>query len=832
VDVHVHSKYSDRPSEWLLRRIGAPESFVEPRVIYDRARARGMQHVTISDHNRILGALEIAHLPGVFLSSELTSYFPEDGAKVHILALDFTEAQFARLDEVRNNIYDLQAYAEDEGIVLSVAHPLFRVNDTLDVDHIEKLLLLFNRFEAINGTRDPRAAELVAAVFRRLSPDLIERLADKHGLSPTGARPWEKSFTGGSDDHGGLYIGSAWTETPPAATVQEFTAHLRAGRHEAGGRSGSSLLLAHSFYEIAAGYYKARLAGENPSGRPALLSELFRRLLEPSADSDAPAPKKTGWFQKLALARQAAQLEPTERALVSEFRSLLDDPGWRGLHRPGGPRADDDQRVFDRACAVGRRLGSGFLETLGKNLLQGRFLESLQSFAALGPVLLSFAPYLAAFRTQHKDEAFLQRFADRFSAARPLRLRSHRKVWITDSLGAVHGVSRTIRTLAAAARRRALPLEVITCEPDQAPLDFEHRAFTPLCEYDLPEYAGLKLAAPPVLEILEHLERTRASEVIISTPGPMGLVGLLAGRLLGLRLTGVYHTDLPQYVAQLTEDAGLGRLAGTFLSWFYGQMDVVLAPSRAYIERLVELGLPRERLQLLPRGVDAEVFAPARRRSDFWSSRGLPRGFTFLYVGRLSAEKNVAAALEAFVELRKRGLEASLAVVGSGPLEGQLRAQYARPDLHFAGWMHGAELAAAYASSDALVFPSTTDTFGNVVLEAQASGLPVIVSRVGGPREIVERNGGGLVVDTERADLLTEAMTLLLTEAERRAELIARGLENAAGSTWDDIFQQLWTVHDRMPPPARSKASDSDDAGAERRTNRLLSELAVAAVLR
>ena len=93
-DLHVHSKHSDRPSEWFLRRIGAPESFVEPAEIYRRARQRGMDFVTISDHNCIRGALEIADLPGTFISNEVTTYFPEDGCKIHVLVFGIDEEQF------------------------------------------------------------------------------------------------------------------------------------------------------------------------------------------------------------------------------------------------------------------------------------------------------------------------------------------------------------------------------------------------------------------------------------------------------------------------------------------------------------------------------------------------------------------------------------------------------------------------------------------------------------------------------------------------------------------------------------------------------------------
>ncbi|MBN2706270.1 MAG: PHP domain-containing protein, partial [Deltaproteobacteria bacterium] len=157
-DLHVHSKYSNRPSEWFLRRIGAPESYVEPLDIYHRCRARGMDFVTITDHNKIAGALEIAHLPGAFISSELTTYFPEDRVKLHLLVYDISEKQFAELSYLRPNLYELKDYIDRENLLHSLAHPLFRVDDRLKACHFERLLLLFDRLEAINGSRDPRAA--------------------------------------------------------------------------------------------------------------------------------------------------------------------------------------------------------------------------------------------------------------------------------------------------------------------------------------------------------------------------------------------------------------------------------------------------------------------------------------------------------------------------------------------------------------------------------------------------------------------------------------------------------------------------------------------------
>ncbi|HEV7670618.1 MAG TPA: glycosyltransferase [Thermoanaerobaculia bacterium] len=151
VDLHVHSKHSNRPTEWLLRRVAAAESYTEPLEIYRKARARGMDFVTITDHDTIDGALEIAHLPGTFLSCEVTTAFPDDGCQIHLLTLGITEGQFREIDRLRGNLYELRDYLRGEGVLCSVAHPLFRVNERLTVAHVEKLLVLFDRFEGASG---------------------------------------------------------------------------------------------------------------------------------------------------------------------------------------------------------------------------------------------------------------------------------------------------------------------------------------------------------------------------------------------------------------------------------------------------------------------------------------------------------------------------------------------------------------------------------------------------------------------------------------------------------------------------------------------------------
>ena len=204
--------------------------------------------MTVSDHNCIRGALEIAHLPGEFLSNEVTTYFPENGSKVHILVTGISEEQFRMIQELRADIYRLQEYLTGEDIVSSVAHVLFRVNGRLTIDQFERLLLLFPRFELINGSRDRRAADLLGAILGNLTPEISPPCPNGRASNLTGLSPGKKSLTAGSDDHSGTYTATAFTKTPLASDVGEYLAFLRRGEHEADGVCGGSVLMGHAFY--------------------------------------------------------------------------------------------------------------------------------------------------------------------------------------------------------------------------------------------------------------------------------------------------------------------------------------------------------------------------------------------------------------------------------------------------------------------------------------------------------------------------------------------------------------------------------------------------------
>jgi glycosyltransferase involved in cell wall biosynthesis len=353
-------------------------------------------------------------------------------------------------------------------------------------------------------------------------------------------------------------------------------------------------------------------------------------------------------------------------------------------------------------------------------------------------------------------------------------------------------VARTVRTLATMASRAGRDLTVITCQTEPPKVDFPLRNFDPVGVFALPEYPQQSFAFPPFLEILAHIEEARFDELIISTPGPLGLCGLAAARMFGLRCRGIYHTDFPDYVRLWTDDDLMKDLAWKYMRWFYGGMDRVYAPSGFYLEQLAGQGFDRERLAVMPRGIDLERFGPHRRDPEFWRQFGLNGGFKFLYVGRIAKEKNLDVLGDAFVDMAREDPAANLAFVGDGPELEAMKKRYAsHPRIAFTGVLRGERLSKAYASADVFVFPSLTDTFGNAVLEAHASGLPAIVADRGGPPEIVATHGSGLVVDGGSRLAWAEAMRSLRTSDATRARLREGALARAKDSRWETALSML-----------------------------------------
>src|SRR5205807_9389924 len=218
-------------------------------------------------------------LAGTFISEEVTTYFPQDPCKIHLLVWGISETQHADIVQLRDNIFDLQNYLQRQAIAHSVAHPLYSINGKLEASHLERLLLLFKHFEGINGLRDALLSVLARELLSGLTPEKIEEMANRHNLPPTHPEPWKKIFTGGSDDHGGQFVAGAYTETSAARTATDFLEHVRAGKCTPHGEGGTPLALSHGFYNTVSCFIQDRFMEYLGPSAP-LMETMFSRFME------------------------------------------------------------------------------------------------------------------------------------------------------------------------------------------------------------------------------------------------------------------------------------------------------------------------------------------------------------------------------------------------------------------------------------------------------------------------------------------------------------------------------------------------------------------------
>jgi glycosyltransferase involved in cell wall biosynthesis len=345
------------------------------------------------------------------------------------------------------------------------------------------------------------------------------------------------------------------------------------------------------------------------------------------------------------------------------------------------------------------------------------------------------------------------------------------------------------------ARNRGIELTVVTSSHHETSYADGVMNFKSVGDFILPEYPELKLSFPPLLDVIDYFEREEFTHIHVSTPGTVGLIALSIAKLMDIPISGTYHTDIPQYVKSLTSDELLEKAAWQYMIWFYNQLEEVMVPSSSTRAQLIRHGLPAEKTKPLPRWVDTRRFSPAKRDEKFWKNHGLVGGTKLLYVGRVSREKNLELLADAFIDLTKSERDAQLVVIGDGPYRNEMEQKLRGYPVAFTGFLQGEELSRGFASADVFVFPSTTDTFGNVVLEAQASGLPVIVTDEGGPRELIQAGKTGFVVKADERESLLNAMLFLLHDkgliksmGESARTFTEQG-ELDAGETYSTILQ-------------------------------------------
>ncbi len=788
-DLHLHSRYSDRPSEWILRKLGIPDSLSDPRKLYETLRGKGHDFVTLTDHNTLGAAEELRGLEGFIPGMEITTYFPEDHCKVHLLAWNLSRAEAEEVERLRPNLYELSAFLRKERVVHAVAHPLIHLDGKMKAEHFEKLILLFQVFEKINGLRAPLGQEVAYACGCALTEKKIQELAKRHNLEPVGPTPWRKSWMGGSNDHCGLYAGGVWTEVAGRHDAETFLRAVEVGEGIVQGEGADPARLVNGLFHVIFDYLRMKVGGQAPRGSDLIL-KILNRFLAGENPLEITFMEKARYAVEMVTSGRIFEFwKSPEGGLSKELSAYLTRPSTREeLQRVLETERVPERRSFRLASKVMNDVGFRIVTRFLQKAEKGDLVGGLEPLAGVLPLGLATAPYLYSFHALRNDRKMWGEVSERFLGHRPESLQNHRRAWFTDTLEDVNGVARTIRTMAGAGREMGADITILTSRPGFTP-EAGVFNFQPVGVFTIPEYDLQKLSFPPVLELVDHVAQRGYTELILSTPGPMGLAGLLAANILGLRTSAIYHTDFPQYARFLSEDDPLVEgIAWNYMHWFYSQMDRVYVNSQSYLHRWVEKGLAPEKLAILPRGLDTEQFSTRHRKSDFWVQRGA-RGKVALYVGRISKEKELDFLARVAERMGKSG-GVTFAFVGEGPFLPELRRKV--PQGIFTGVLHGERLSQAYASADLFVFPSTTDTYGNVVVEAMASGLPVVVSDQGGPGELLRDPQDGIQVATGDVGKWVTAIEQLIQTKDADQEREVRRQRTVLGRSWNDAFQSFW----------------------------------------
>ncbi len=374
----------------------------------------------------------------------------------------------------------------------------------------------------------------------------------------------------------------------------------------------------------------------------------------------------------------------------------------------------------------------------------------------------------------------------------------------------VNGVAMTISRMVEGLKERGHCVQLVRPrqDPQDGPASNANFSEVLVRGIAIPRYDTLKMGLPAGGSLLRLWSATRPDIVHVVTEGPLGWSAVSAAMRLGIPCSSDFHTNFHSY----SKHYGLGWLAKPvvgYLRKFHNRSNSTLVPIAALAERLRHEGY--RDLRVVSRGVDTQLFHPNKRSALLRQRWGVePQQPVVLYVGRLAAEKNLALLLRAFSAMRLLRPDALLVLVGDGPQRAALQA--AHPDCRFAGQRTGEDLAAHYASGDVFLFPSVTETYGNVTVEAMASGLAVVAYDYAAAALHIGHGRNGLIADFDNARDLIRLAAGLIVDPERIAQLGRRARETAERIDWNCVHDEFAAaLHETIAAKEFAHAPRLDD---------------------
>ncbi|MCM3650846.1 glycosyltransferase family 4 protein [Metabacillus litoralis] len=350
----------------------------------------------------------------------------------------------------------------------------------------------------------------------------------------------------------------------------------------------------------------------------------------------------------------------------------------------------------------------------------------------------------------------------------------------------VNGVARTLKRFTDYLDANGYEFRVFAPESTNESLFSSHiHRFASLPFFLYPE---CRLALPNMLHVKAELQRFKPDLIHVATPFNIGLCGLHYAKKLNIPIVGSYHTDFDQYL-EYYDLQFFSKFLWKYMHWFHKPLRKIFVPSNETMEQLKRKGF--QNLRIWGRGVDCNLFHPNYSKQEVREQFQIKEKYILSYVGRLAPEKDIETLLSLSLQLpEKIKNQVHWLIVGDGPSKEEM-SKKAPENMTFAGYLNGENLAKVYTSSDIFVFPSPTETFGNVVLEALATGTPVIGANSGGVKNIIQQEVTGYLCEPQNIEQFKHALIHLLENNNLRTNMSEEARTYALSQTWDHIFEGL-----------------------------------------
>ncbi|MEP2024453.1 MAG: glycosyltransferase family 1 protein [Reichenbachiella sp.] len=359
------------------------------------------------------------------------------------------------------------------------------------------------------------------------------------------------------------------------------------------------------------------------------------------------------------------------------------------------------------------------------------------------------------------------------------------------------GVSVTLHKILHAIPKDQFEVLVITSHPPKDLQSIPHKIH--LCPYlKVPAQKGYRLGLPYNKKLKNVLDQFSPDLIHFTSPSLFGRFAIKYGQKNHLPVVNIYHTHYPLYLKYYVGRAGdflIGRIAKYLFMWYYRNSDLTLVPTRTVKKDLLKLGISASKLKVWGRSLNVKNFNPTFRDETLFDVV-IPEGNKkVLFVSRLIKEKEMKTIFKVYKKLRKADKTITMIITGDGPKRDWLENKM--PKAVFTGKKVGIDLAKIYASCDLFFFPSESETFGNVVIEAMASGLPVVAADAGGPSEIVKNNKTGFLVKPRKAKKFANRIVEILSNHEMHKQMSQEALNFVQTRTIESLHDQLWEIYNQ-----------------------------------